>query len=297
MTTMATMQDPPKGTYMPLRACTLSERDFRRISHLVTSTCGIKLSQSKRAMVESRLQRRLRELSLCSYEEYCTYLFSEAGQRDEFVHLVDAVTTNTTSFFREPQHFKYLRETVLEQWRQSHDRNRVCKVWSAACSSGEEPYTLAMVLAEFAREVHWFQYRVTATDVSPGILRKAAGGVYTEERAEGIPTPLKHRYAMRSKDRAKALVRIVPELRSNIDFRLLNFMWDSWGDLGAHDVIFCRNVLIYFNKETQFSILDKLCSRLRPGGHLFIGHSESLAGLTLPVAQVAPTIYRKLEGV
>lgn len=285
-----------KDGYAPLRSCRLSQRDFRKISNLVTSTCGIKLSDSKRAMMESRLQRRLRELSLCSYDEYCDYLFSETGQREEFVHLVDAVTTNTTSFFREPQHFDYLKESVLAPLKNACDRNRVFKVWSAACSSGEEPYTLSMVLAEFAREVPWFQYRVTATDVSPGILRKAASGIYTEDRASSIPQQLKFRYAMRSKDRSKKLVRIVPELRSNIDFRILNFMWDQWIELDAQDVIFCRNVLIYFNKDTQFSILDKLCARLRPGGHLFIGHSESLAGMALPVMQVAPTIYQKQDG-
>lgn len=279
--------------WIPPRTSRLSDGDFRRISDLVTTTCGIKLPDSKRAMIESRLQRRLRQLSLDSYGQYCDYLFGAVGKRDEFVHLVDAVTTNTTSFFREPQHFKHLRERVLEPLRSARERNRVFRIWSAACSSGEEPYTMAMVLAEFAREVHWFQYQVTATDVSMGILRQAARGVYSEDRASAIPQALRQRYLMRSKDRSQGLVRVAPELRAKVGFRMLNFMRDAWEEPGEQDVIFCRNVMIYFDKDTRYSILGKLCAKLAEGGHLFIGHSESLAGLALPVEQVAPTIYRK----
>jgi chemotaxis protein methyltransferase CheR len=274
---------------------TLSEKTFGIISEFISDELGIKMPPAKRTMLQGRLMKRLRTLKLNSYEAYCKFLFSREGREREMVHMLDAVTTNKTDFFREPRHFDFLTNIVLPELvrlRGAGTRRRLA-VWSAGCSTGAEPYTLAMVLSEFARRCHGFDFFVFATDISTKVLEKAREAIYTEAEAKPIPLALKKNYLLRSKNSARQLVRIIPELRKKVEFRRLNFMDADYGIRTAMDVVFCRNVLIYFDFPTQQEVLGRLCHQLRPDGYLFSGHSETLNGFNLPVRQVDTTVYRK----
>ena len=274
----------------PERRAALSDKDFRKFAEFIHTECGIKLPPAKKTMLEARLQKRLRILGLADFRSYTDQLFTGGGMERELIHLIDAVTTNTTDFFREPRHFEYLDDVVLPQWRAANP-GREFRVWSAGCSLGMEPYTLSMVLSEFASRFPDFRFSIMATDISTQVLEKAARGIYTEDQVRAVPETLKRKYFLRSKDRSRGLVRVAPELRRTVNFRRLNFM-EEFKVKEKMDVVFCRNVIIYFDKPTQESLLRRLTSCLQRGGHLFIGHSESLAGMALPVHQAAPTIYR-----
>ncbi|GAB6178262.1 protein-glutamate O-methyltransferase [Desulfobaculum senezii] len=273
---------------------TMSEKDFLRFAEFIHETCGIKLQRSKKTMLEARLQKRLRALGHDSYSTYASFIFSQRGMEMELPHLIDAVTTNTTDFFREARHFDYLLQSALPYWYAEHGNARRFAVWSAGCSIGAEPYTVAMVMAEFTVHRPSFRYSILATDISGQALAAAVRGIYTEDQARGVPKGMRSKYLMRSKDRTRRLVRIVPELRRSVTFQRLNFMEDFRLD-EQKDVVFCRNVIIYFDRPTQEMILGRLCRQLRVGGHLFIGHSESITGMDLPVRQVEPTIYIKTD--
>ena len=274
----------------------LSDKDFKRLSRFVHDTCGIKMPIAKRTMLEGRLRKRLNHLGIESFGEYCDYLFSPAGAESECVHMIDVVTTNKTDFFRESAHFDFLLRSVLPELVGSLGlgRNSPLNIWSAGCSTGEEPYTLAMVLSEFAEKCSGFRFSVLATDVSTRVLEKARRGVYEDERAAPVSITYRTKYLMRSKDRFRRLVRIVPELRHMVKFRRLNFMDDDFGILDPISVIFCRNVMIYFDRPTQEKVLNRLCQYLIPGGYLFTGHSETLHNLEVPLAPAAATVYRRI---
>ncbi len=246
-------------------------------------------------MLEGRIRRRLKDLAIHSYREYCDYLFSGEGLREELVHLIDVVTTNKTDFFREPRHFDFLVEKVLPALTASTAGKRSLLVWSAGCSTGEEPYTLAMILNEYAFAHAGFSFRVLATDVSTTVLEKASLGIYPSEIVRPVPAALKLKYLMRSREPGASRVRVVPELRRLIEFRRLNFMESNYGLTEKVDAVFCRNVLIYFDRPTQQRILGKLTHYLVPGGYLFVGHSETLHELDLPLTQVAPALYRRID--
>jgi chemotaxis protein methyltransferase CheR len=246
----------------------------------------------KKTMLESRLGKRLRALGMNSYKDYEEYLFNIKGMEIEIPHLIDAVTTNKTDFFREANHFEILYNKLLPHWFARHDNKRVFSVWSAGCSSGEEPYTIAIVLNEFAEKNSGFRFSILGTDISNEILEKAQRAVYHEDRIDPVPNNLKKKYFLRSKDRKQKLVRVVPELRNQVAFRLLNFM-DDFSFRETMDVIFCRNVVIYFEKPVQERLFQKFCEHLHPNGHIFIGHSETLAGMSLPLKQLSPTVYQK----
>ncbi|MBF0536894.1 MAG: protein-glutamate O-methyltransferase [Nitrospirae bacterium] len=271
----------------------LSEKDFQRLSHFVQTEVGIKMPPAKKTMLEARLQRRLRTLQMRSFTNYLDFVFSPTGFDSELIHLIDAITTNKTDFFREPQHFEYLVNKALPELIRMQRRNFM--VWSAGCSTGEEPYTLAMVLNEFS-EKNDTDFMIIATDISTKVLDKAKTAIYEEERVIPVPNNMKKKYLLRSKDRSKSLVRIVPELRGLIKFRRLNFMDSDFGFRETMDVIFCRNVVIYFDKKTQEQLLNRFARYLTRGGYLFMGHSETLNGLDVPFVQVAPTIYRLPHG-
>ncbi len=275
----------------------LTDRDFQRLSSFVREKTGITLSEVKKTMLQARLQKRLRELRMASFPEYCQYLFSPEGADAELDNFINAVTTNKTDFFREPHHFDYLVSTAIP-YLAEHGliRHHFLNVWSAACSTGMEAYTLAMTLGEYALTNHGFSYSILGTDISTRVLAKASRAVYKEEDVEPVPMPLRKKYLLRSTDRAARLVKIGPELRSRVEFRQLNFMREHY-DLGQRfEVIFCRNALIYFDRETEFEILTKISRHLVPGGFLFLGHSESLNGFQLPFDAVSTTIYRKRLG-
>jgi chemotaxis protein methyltransferase CheR len=263
----------------------LSSRDFSRLQHFIYSECGINITDAKRTMLEARLQKRLKQLSISSFSQYCDYLFSQKGQEDELTHMIDQVTTNKTDFFREPAHFDYLTRKVLPEITRTR---RSVTIWSAGCSSGEEPYTLAMVLKEYGCD-----FMILATDISTKVLDKAQRAVYDDGQVAPIPDPLKKKYLLKSKDPGKNLFRVVPDLRNHVRFRRLNFMEGDFGFREPMDVIFCRNVIIYFDKPTQERLLNKFCNYLSPQGYIFMGHSETLLGMDVPLVPAAPTVYRR----
>jgi chemotaxis protein methyltransferase CheR len=246
-------------------------------------------------MLEGRLKRRLRELEIGSYRQYCEYLFGEEGRRQEVTSLIDVVTTNKTDFFREPKHFDYLTQSALPDLA-ARSAGQSLLLWSAGCSSGEEPYTLAMVLSEYAEAHPGFRFRILATDISTKVLARAELGIYAADTVEPVPQPMRRRYLMRSRERDADRVRIVPELRRMVEFRRLNFMDADYGVEEKADAIFCRNVIIYFDRPTQQKILGRLSSCLKPGGYLFVGHSETLHDMNLPLEALGPALYRRVNG-
>ncbi len=273
----------------------MPDKVFSRLSEFIYGECGIKMPPAKKTMLEARLQKRLRQHQLRSFEAYCDFLFSHAGMEEELVHMIDVVTTNKTDFFREPAHFTHLEQKVLPEFmcEQRGGIIRRLSVWSAGCSTGEEPYTLAMVLSEFGRKNAGFQFVILATDISSRVLEKAKNAVYEEDKIQPVPPEMKKQYLLRGKDRSLRLVKIVPELRQLVKFRRLNFMDGDFGMREPMDIIFCRNVVIYFDRPTQERLLQRFCTHLRPGGYVFMGHSETLSGLDVPLVQIAPTVYRK----
>ncbi|MEZ4527242.1 MAG: protein-glutamate O-methyltransferase [Desulfobacterales bacterium] len=285
----------PKDCPVPFEM--MSEKIFVRFSTFIQNELGIKMPEAKRTMLQARLQKRLRKLEIKSFEQYCDYVFSPRGMNEELPHMIDVVTTNKTDFFREPQHFDYLTGVIVPELIRSHGTGiqRKAMVWSAGCSSGEEVYTLAMVLNEFCLRRPDFQFCIMGTDISTRMLKSAAAGIYTHERVEPVPLPLRKKYLLRSRDKKKDLVRIVPELRALTLFRRLNFMDEDFGMRQTMDIVFCRNVLIYFDRSTQEKVLRRICRYLVPGGYLFTGHSETLNGLNIPLVQKASTVYRKLS--
>ena len=279
-----------------LSAIVMSKADYARLSNLIQSYCGIKLPPAKKTMLEGRLRKRLNALGMNSFNAYCDYIFSPEGMESEHVHMFNAVTTNKTDFFRESDHFDFLTERALPELLDLHGlgSRRCLNVWSAGCSTGEEPYTLAMVLSEFAQKRQPFRFSILATDISTRALEHAASGIYDSERVEPIANPLRRKYLMRSKDKNRGLVRVVPELRAAVRFERLNLMEEYYGIGEVMGVIFCRNVIIYFDRPTQEKLLRRLSSHLMPGGYLFMGHSESLHRMDLPFTAIATTIYRKV---
>lgn len=280
-----------------LDAGRLRSDDFVRLSSLIESEYGIKMPPSKRTMLESRLQRRVRQLGLPDLKRYVEFLFSEEGIGLELVHLADVITTNKTDFFREPVHFDLLLSLVLpELLGRQRESGSPLRVWSAGCSTGEEPFTLAIVLNEFAERVAAFSFTILATDLSAGVLEKGRLGVYDRARIAPVPLLLQKRYFLRSKDPDLDLVRVKPFLRELVRFKRLNLKDARYDIAEPFDVVFFRNVIIYFSRETQREIVRRVCRSLKVGGFLFMGHSETLFGMDLPLEQIAPTVYRRVRG-
>ncbi len=269
----------------------MTDADFARLSSFIERELGIKMPAAKRVMLESRLSRRLRLHKFTAYEPYVDYVFSDEGSRSELIHMIDAVTTNKTDFFREADHFDYLLNNVLPG--KATSLAEPFRIWSAGCSTGEEPYTIAMVLEEHRRVDPSFHYTILATDISTKVLAKAMDAVYEDEKVAPVPVDYKKRYLLKSKDPTKKIVRVKPELRQRIDFRRLNFMDDEFGIRERFDVIFCRNVIIYFDRPTQERLIGKFRDHLKSGGILFLGHSETMTGMNVAFRTLAPTVYRK----
>lgn len=275
----------------------LSEREFKRLAEFIEGQLGIRMPPTKKIMLESRLHKRLRILGYETYTDYLDHVFAEGTASDELIHMIDAVTTNKTDFFREPDHFRYLQEKILPRHIE-HDGwgyNEPLHAWSAASSSGEEPYTLAIVLQEFARQNNGFRYDVLGTDISTRVLDRARQAVYPVDRLAPVSADLKKRYFLKSKDSTKSLARVKPELRRAVRYKRLNLMDDDFGLRQMFHVIFCRNVIIYFDRPRQLKLVEHLYRYLHPGGYLILGHSETLAGADLPYRTVAPTIYQRID--
>ncbi|HVI51876.1 MAG TPA: CheR family methyltransferase [Candidatus Sulfotelmatobacter sp.] len=271
-------------------------RDFTRLASIIEEYSGIRMPPSKKTMVEGRLRRRIRSLGLPGFDEYCQLLFDGGLLDHELVDLIDAVSTNKTDFFREEQHFHVLVDVVLPTLVGLPDRpgmSRPLKVWSAACSNGAEPYSIAMVLDEFGRSQRGFSFSILGTDISTDVLAKARMGVYPFEMIEPVPRELQRRHFLRPRDPENRTVRLSPVIRQAVHFGRMNLMDEEYPVDKGMDVIFCRNVLFYFGKEKQQEVLVHLCRHLRQGGFLFISHTESVAGMNLPVAQVATSVFQR----
>jgi chemotaxis protein methyltransferase CheR len=272
----------------------LSPESFARLAQYITGELGIKMPDSKLTMVQSRLLRRVRELGLHSVEEYGEFFFASANaeEREQFIN---AITTNKTDFFREPGHFDFLTRVAVPSLA---PRAEGCpwrlKVWSAGCSSGEEPYTLAIILSEYAVECPGFDYGILGTDVSTKVLNQARNGIYRESQIAEVPAVLKRKYFWRNRSESDPLVRIVPELRRRLSLYQLNFMDGDYRIRDTFDVVFFRNVMIYFDRPTQEAVINKICRNLAPGGYLFVGHSESVAGLEIPLKPVHTSVLRRV---
>lgn len=286
---------PPNADLASAGPAVLSDADFRRLSGFIESELGIRMPDAKRIMLESRLQKRLRRFGFDSFRKYVDFVFSSEGRETELINMIDAVTTNKTDFFREAEHFDYLVGKIVPAAaaRDGAGMTRPLLLWSAGCSTGEEPYTIAMVLEERRLSLPRFDYRIFASDLSSQVLEKARGAVYEESRAEVVPLSFKKKYMLRSKERSTGLVRMKPEIRARVSFDRINFMDDSYPIADRFDVVFCRNVIIYFERRVQESIIRKLCEHIRPGGSLILGHSETLTGMEMPLRAVAPTIYER----
>lgn len=263
----------------------LTEREFQLFRNMIFRVAGIHMSDAKRPLVMGRLAKRVRERGAHSYGDYFRSLEGDPTERQV---AVDLLTTNETYFFREPKHFEFLASDILPELR---DKGPV-RVWSAACSSGEEPYTLAMTLAETLGDRPW---EIVASDISTRVLEKARAGLYPVSEEDSIPKALLHRYCLRGVGRHEGVFMVDPVLRERIQFRQINLNVPL-PSLGEFDVIFLRNVMIYFTQETKREVTRRLLSVLRPGGWLIVSHSENLNGITNDVKSVRPSIYRKPRG-
>ena len=281
----------PVLSAQPLGNDQMSRRNFAKLAGYIYDYSGIKMPESKKTMLEGRLRRRLRATGTRTLDEYCDRVFSGDGLANEGLHLINAVTTNKTDFFREPAHFDYLTAKILPQFRARGVRT--VRAWSAACSTGPEPYTIAMVLDDYADTHGGPSYGILATDLDTEVLTTARAGIYPGELVEPVPAALQRKYVMTSRDPARRDIRITPALRSSIGFARLNLMDDRYPVGDAMHLIFCRNVLIYFDKPTQRKVVSQLVDCLEPGGYLFLGHSESITGLDLPLVQVANTVFQR----
>ena len=272
----------------------LSKRNFELLSRYIYNYSGIKMPHTKMTMLEGRLRRRLRATGLPTFDSYCDYLFKHDGIEAEAIFLIDAVTTNKTDFFREPKHFDYMVQKALPDILNQYGDRRI-RTWSSACSTGAEPYTMAMVLADvLAAKAPERDYFVLATDLSTDVLQKAQRGIYPSDLLQPVPAAMMQKYVMRASDSRRPEVRINPGLRSRVGFARLNLMDDVYPVGDPMHIIFCRNVLIYFDKPTQQHVLTRLCNCLLPGGYLFIGHSETVTGFDLPIKQVANTVFKRI---
>lgn len=290
--TASTFESGPSSVFGTPR---LAKHDFDHLATLIENHAGIRMPPSKRTMVEGRLLRRLRERNIPSYSAYCRFLFEDGGLSEELSHLIDAITTNKTEFFREPKHFTYLaEEAVPELLRHGIGSRRPLHVWSAGCSIGAEAYTLAMVLSDLKARRTDLTFSILGTDICTAVLKTAAKAIYPAEMAEPIPADLRRHYLLRSRDRAARLIRMGPEVRATAGFHHLNFMDADYRLPVPQDIVFCRNVIIYFDTTVRTLVLNRICACIPAGGYLFMGHSETITGISLPLRPVAPTVYRKV---
>jgi len=274
----------------------MSDQEFQQFSKFIYDQCGIKLSEIKKTMLTVRLAKRLRALKITSFKAYYKYINSDEGRKNELVDMINVVTTNKTNFFREAKHFDILVQKIIPELLNFRPdiRYKSLNIWSAGCSSGEEPYTMAMVLDDYVNSHTHLNYAILCSDISTRVLQTAAKGIYDDALLEGIPKHYVRKYLMRGKGKNKGKNRIVPELRNHLIFRRINLNeGPNFGIKTLMDIIFCRNVIIYFDRETQIKLFNKYYNQLHPGGYLFIGHSETLHGINDRFLPVDVSVYRK----
>jgi chemotaxis protein methyltransferase CheR len=268
-----------------------TRRDFDCLRKIARDRTGFFLSEDKFNLLYSRLFRRVRTLGLSSFEEYCNYLKKD-GAEQEVLELTNAITTNLTAFFRENHHFRFLSERVFPELLERNSGSARVRIWSAGCSTGEEPYSLSITLHESQLGSLGWDFRILASDVDSGALDHASQGIYPQERVGGVEKSRLRKWFLRGKGRRRELVCVKPEVRSLVDFSRVNLLED-WVLPEPMDIIFCRNVIIYFDKPSKISLLERFADVLKPGGYLFMGYSESLLRLTDRFELVGTTVYKK----
>jgi len=264
----------------------LNEEHFKKVSQLVYRFSGINLKDGKEALVRARLMKRLRALGMGSFEEYLKYIESDRGG-EELGRMIDVMTTNKTFFFREVEHFNYLCEKILPELK-----DQSLRFWSAACSSGEEPFSLAILLMENLPHIKSRDVRILATDISAKMLDKARRAVYEEGTLRDVPRLLLQKYFIKHRKQHPLAYQVKDNVSSMVQLAWLNLM-DSWPMRGPFNVIFCRNVMIYFDSPTQQNLINRFWELLEPGGYLFVGHSESLSAISHKFQYIRPATYRK----
>ena len=267
----------------------LTEREFDNISRLAYEKFGLELKRGKQELVSARLGKKVRAAGCRSFQEYYQGVL-EDQTGDALIELIDALTTNFTGFMREPSHFEFLRRDALPGWLK---RDRI-RLWSTACSTGEEPYTIAFSLLDALGSVSRPHLQILATDISTRALKEAQRGVYPASRLENLPSAWQRAFFLKGERNWAGSYRVKPEVIRKIDFRRMNLI-EPFTHPEPFSVIFCRNVMIYFDKPTQQTLVQRLAGQLEPGGYLLIGHSESLTGIDHPLSYVRPTVYRKGE--
>ena len=273
----------------------LSSRDFKRLSSFIGNELGIRMPPAKKIMLESRLAKRLKALNFETFKDYCEYFFTESGKKEELQYLINEVTTNKTDFFREPDHFEFLKNYVFPDLANDpySIKGGIINIWSAGCSSGEEPYTLAIILNEFISTHPEIKYYIQASDISTKVLDKAKLAIFKEGTIDNIPYSLKSKYFNKSIKRDEKVVRLKPFIRSQVDFKSINLMNANVFRGRKFHVIFGRNVIIYFAKKIQEELIRNFTKMLYPSGYLFLGHSENICSLDVPLVLSSPTVYRK----
>ncbi|MGB5541092.1 MAG: protein-glutamate O-methyltransferase CheR [Gammaproteobacteria bacterium] len=270
----------------------MTDKEFGCLRQLICRHTGIFLSEHKRDLVYNRLVKRVRACGLSSFQDYCRLI--EQVPIDELEHFTNAITTNLTSFFRESHHFNYLRDIIVPDYLESRQANGRMRIWSAGCSTGEEPYSIAMTLRDAIYGIDNRDIRILATDLDSQVLGTAEDGIYPLSCIEGIDSSGMRRWFSKGTGARTGHVRVVDVLRKMVTFRKHNLM-DSWPMRGPFDCIFCRNVMIYFDKSTRRTLLDRFADILKPGGFLFIGHSETLYDLSNRFRPMGKTIYQKIS--
>ena len=267
-------------------------QDFNFLRKLSNEHSGIVVSDDKYDMFYSRLSRRVRKLGLSSFKEYCEVINMDQ-EGEEIIELINSITTNLTAFFRENHHFDYLATTVIPEILANNSDKKI-RIWSAGCSTGEEPYSISITLLESIPNLNSYRPTILATDIDSNVLSHAALGVYALDRITGLPDKRIKQWFQKGKGNQSGMVRLKPEVRDLIKYGQLNLM-QNWSLDDPQDVIFCRNVIIYFDKSSKIRLIDKFADNLKDDGHLFIGHSESLFKLTDRFELIGQTIYRKIK--
>lgn len=273
----------------------ISDREFGLFQQLIYGAAGIHLASHKKALLEARLSKHIRELGLHSFGAYYEHVVKE-NRSDEFVNMLDRVSTNETHFFREPRQFEFLESQVFAEWHRQADtgqRPKRITVWSAGCSTGEEPYTIAMLLCDRFPPQHGWQLEILATDLSTRVLNTARAAIWPIAKAQEIPEKYLKRFMLRGTGAQQGNLKAGKEVTSLVSFERLNLNDESYSIAGQFDAIFCRNVLIYFDAHSRARVIDRLLDRLAPSGYLFVGHAESLSGVTERARHVIPTVYTR----
>lgn len=283
-------------TIESIYSATLSPALFNRFTQFIQQRCGIHLVQSKQTMLEGRLRKRMRQLLLPTFEDYADYLFNSTGETaEELIHFLDVVTTNKTEFFREAPHFDYLVTKILPEFKRRHEQHRTStfRIWCAGCSTGEEAYSLAMVLNDFAERTPSFSYAMLATDLCKRALETAKTAVYDRDQLEAVPPEQRNKYFVAARTNDPGQLRVAAALRETIMFKRFNLMDPAFPIREPLQAIFCRNVMMYFDRTDREKIVSRFADKLAPGGHLFTGHSETLAGFPTDLKPVSSSVYQK----